>query len=445
MEYAVYAGVAAAGAAVYQGYKARQAPAELADMPEISVFSLLASFMRGEAYDEQFDRLYRPLLEEHGHARIWMRTRWEVVVGNPKHIREILAQAEKFLKRPPGGDPALRNLLAFKFFGSSNIAGTDGDEWRRHRKVANPAFKKQWETKMFGECGLELIDKLEEAGGAPVIVHTQFQRLTLDALGRGIFSYDFEAVKKGEKSHYLTLYNEIMGAAFNPIYFMIPILESIVPTRQYYHKRNDEFRQFLAGIIAQRRKELDEGIDSNDLLSLMIKASNSEEESQKLSDEEVLNDLALFFLAGHDTTANTLTSTFYYLARHPEIQQKARNEVLDAVGDNGELVVPTIEQLKLMPYINCIIKESMRIITTAVQLRRYCNETVTLSGGLVIPANTNVVVHNWAAHHDPDVFPEPEKFNPDRFSELHGVEDQTWMAFGSGSRMCKYFSPFSLF
>lgn len=98
-------------------------------------------------------------------------------------------------------------MLAYEFFGDNNIASTDGDNWRRHRRIANPAFKKTWGNEIFDNCVNEVIEKLTETNSEPIVVHSLFQKLTLDVLGRGLFSYDFEAVKKGELSYYLKMYN----------------------------------------------------------------------------------------------------------------------------------------------------------------------------------------------------------------------------------------------
>jgi len=189
-------------------------------------------------------------------------------------------------------------------------------------------------------------------------------------------------------------------------------------------------------LIQARKKELLQGSDGQDLLSMMIKSSLAEVEEARLTDEEVLNDIVIFFFAGHDTTANTLVSTFYFLAKYPEIQEKARHEIFSILGDTGSVIVPSTEQLKRMVYITGIIKESMRILPTVTRLRRHCATTTALSGGLTIPANSYVILLTWAIHHNPDIFPNPEEFVPERFEDVHGKQNQSSLAFSSGARMC---------
>ncbi|KAJ9076276.1 hypothetical protein DSO57_1027773 [Entomophthora muscae] len=363
-------------------------------------------------------------------ARQWNQGRWELVISDPQQAKDILAKADNFPKRMPG-NTSIKVMLAIKFLGFLNLASADGEEWRRHRRVANPAFKKTWSTAMFGGCTDNLIDLIKAANGSPLQVHGLFQRLTLDVLGKGLFSYDFEAISKGEENHYLRLYNDIMSAMMNPFYGIFPFLETLVPWRQAEHKKTQEFRDFIRGIIRTRKAELTDSHD--DLLSLMTRASAGEKEAN-LTEDEVISDICLFFLAGHDTTATTLTTIFYYLCIHPEIQAKARQEVNNVL--KGEKRIPTADELKKLHYIDLIIKESMRIITIVPQLRRYCREKHTLSNGFTIPEDTFLNLQMWNIHHDEKMYPDPNSFNPDRFLDSHGPEANQWMAFGNGSRMC---------
>ncbi|KAJ9067069.1 hypothetical protein DSO57_1003376 [Entomophthora muscae] len=408
-------------------------PKGMQHVPKIPVIDMFMSFARGEPFNQQFERLVQPVLREMGMVRIWMRGHWDLVITDAKLAQEVLANHNKFPKSPLGGDKQLSQTLVRKLFGESNVINSDGEVWRRHRKVVNVAFRKQWEPSLFGDCVLDLFSNIDGFGAKPIDIYNQLQRFTLDALGKGIFSHSFNALNDGKENYYFNIYNQLYKMIFDPVYFMLPFLERWVPSRQKGHRMKDEFRAFLKQVIASRKKEILDGFQANDLLSLMIKETLSQDSC--LSDEEVLNDTFVFFLAGHDTTANTLTSTIYYLSKHHDIQEHARQEVLAIVGDN-QVVCPTLEMIKSMEYINCIIKESMRIITTVSQLRRFCQEEFHVGDGTVVPAGSSVVIHNWTIHHNPEVYPEPDVFNPDRFMDPHGVQAQNWMAFGSGSRKC---------
>ncbi|KAJ9062777.1 hypothetical protein DSO57_1006845 [Entomophthora muscae] len=425
MSYIVYTGLAIVAAVAYYGYQAYKVPKELEHLPVVSFVKYLAATVAGESFEKKFERLYCDIMKKGLGARMWTQGRWEVHITDWAQTKDILYRTDDFLKRE---DSDINSSMLFtKYFGKSNIIFSDGDVWRRHRRVANPAFKKTWSTEMLQGCADELIQHLEERSGETIDVQLVLERLALDVLGRAMFSYDFEAVKKGESSKYLSLYLDLAVSMFNPAYIFMPVLERLIPSRKIVHDKNDEFRDFLKGIIQKGRSDIEAGIERDDLLSLMIHASIDD---CTLTDEEVVNDLAAFFFAGHDTTANTLATIIYFLSLHPEMQAKARNEV------KSVLNLPPSEQIKNMPYLNCIMRESMRIITTVPVLHRYCPKTTTLPGNLVIPGGNFVSIQSWALNHDPNVFPDPYTFNPERFADPQGIQAQKAMAFGGGSRMC---------
>ncbi|KAJ9076130.1 hypothetical protein DSO57_1029260 [Entomophthora muscae] len=424
----VYALVVVGAVATYKVYTMFAVPKELEFAPTISLWGSLLSLLWGESFEVRFENEVRPVLEKTGVARFWMQGKWDLVISDVQDVKEILAKNDVFLKRHKE-DSNLKVMLGRKIMGYTNILNSDGEEWRRHRRVANPAFRKAFSISVFNGCTQQLVELLCAEESRPQEVHTLFRHLTLDILGKGLFSHDFEAIAKGNESNDLKLYNEVMKALFNPLYFFFPFLERWVPSRKRSLEKGMEFRAFLRNIVQKRKQDLT--LDHDDLLSAFIKESMQE---GTFSDDDVINDLGVFFIAGHDTTANTLTTTFYYLSKHQDVQEKARAEVLRVL--KGKDQPPTYDELKEMTYIDCIIKESMRIVSTVAQLRRYCPKGEVLSSGFTIPKNTFVNLQMWMIHHDPKIFPEPYIFRPERFADAFGQQDAQWLAFGSGARMC---------
>jgi cytochrome P450 len=113
---------------------------------------------------------------------------------------------------------------------------------------------------------------------------------------------------------------------------------------------------------------------------------------------------------------------------------------LKVLDNPTELVTPTVDQLKRIPYLDMTIKESMRILTTAANIQRDTVKTHTLSNGLTIPKGTQVFFHLWGIHNNASAFPNPEKFNPERFSDTHNQESRNWQPFMTGPRSCKSIS-----
>jgi cytochrome P450 len=205
-------------------------------------------------------------------------------------------------------------------------------------------------------------------------------------------------------------------------------------------KKIEEFNNFIMGIITQRRQDLSAGkfLDSKDLLSTMLR-HDPDSPYEPLTDQELVHNINLFFFAGHDTTANTLTYVLYYLARNKEVQKKLRNEIYREMNlelDNKQINIPTLDQLKNMEYLNCVIKETMRISPAALQLGRKVTEDYPIpEENIVIPKDTLVLLSIYSILHDPAIYANPDEFNPERF--LNGRYDtDVYMPFGGGSRIC---------
>ncbi|XP_054712574.1 cytochrome P450 3A19-like [Uloborus diversus] len=158
---------------------------------------------------------------------------------------------------------------------------------------------------------------------------------------------------------------------------------------------------------------------------------------KKLSSVELVAQSILFLLAGYDTTASTLSFASYLLAINPDVQDKLFSEISDTLSStSGEL---NYEALQSMKYLDCVISETLRLYPPATRLERTADEDYELGVmGITIPKGMLVTIPSIALHKDPKYFPDPEKFNPDRFSpQERGKRDiYVYMPFGSGPRNC---------
>ncbi|KAJ2010808.1 hypothetical protein GGI06_004783, partial [Coemansia sp. S85] len=151
------------------------------------------------------------------------------------------------------------------------------------------------------------------------------------------------------------------------------------------------------------------------------------------------SNVGLFYVAGYDTTANSLSYVMLELARNPEIQKKARDIVLGVLGDNKD-VYPSDDQLKELGYLDLIVKETLRKNSILAEIRRRLSVPVQL-GPYTLPQGAIVSVDTWAIHYNPEYFPEPDRFVPERFAEEKNVELKssipfTFASFSNGSRQC---------
>ncbi|KAK9659902.1 hypothetical protein K7432_018309, partial [Basidiobolus ranarum] len=258
------------------------------------------------------------------------------------------------------------------------------------------------------------------------------QRLTLDALGKIGFGFTFNSLPDPE-GPYVTLYERLNVALGKILYMYIPFLDHPTnPIRSSDFESVEEFEKLLLEVVKKRMNqfESDQSFNENsDILSSMILASK-EENVHDFSERDLLEDLKIFFLAGHDTTANSLTSAIYYLAKHPDVQQKAREEVM------GTSKMPTHSEQQNMTYLTQVIKEVLRLCPSVVYLPdRYTKET-TQFDDFKVPPNTPLLVHIYGIHRNPQYWKNPDHFDPSRFDEGNEIVPGTWMPFGGGVRQC---------
>jgi cytochrome P450 len=181
-------------------------------------------------------------------------------------------------------------------------------------------------------------------------------------------------------------------------------------------------------IIAQHRANK---VDSGDLLSMLISARD--EDGGRMSDQQLRDEVLTFLIAGHETTALTLTWTWHLLAQHPEVERKLHQELDRVLGGR----VPEFADLPALTYTERVIKESMRLYPPAWSLARTVISDFELRG-YRIPAGANVVMSQWIMHRHPSYFPEPEKFDPDRWSpeKAQKLPRFAYFPFGGGPRQC---------
>jgi cytochrome P450 len=213
---------------------------------------------------------------------------------------------------------------------------------------------------------------------------------------------------------------------FHPIWRVL----SILPTRQ----RRQEARAMQAldtiifRIIDERRVS---GADKGDLLSMLLLAED--EDGSRKSTQQVRDEVISLFLAGHETTANLLTWTWYLLALHPEVADRLRQELAEVLGGH----LPGVRDVARLPYTAMIIKEALRLYPSAWIITREAIADVEI-GGYTLQAGSVVVISPYITHRHPRFYPDPGQFRPERFAP--GYEQSlprfAYFPFGGGPRIC---------
>ncbi|KAL1928190.1 hypothetical protein VTP01DRAFT_3106 [Rhizomucor pusillus] len=304
-------------------------------------------------------------------------------------------------------------------------------------------------VELFGDLSVKFFKRIDEHQGEPVSVIGLMERLTLDALARGLFAVDFHALDD-INSPYSNAYLNIKDSLRDLFLILFPQLDFLVKhissKRARLTRDVDALSNLLLDVAKKRRQEIQErraqGIvvpdNQKDLLTRIMEAELDGIDGMS-SDEDLRGNLAVFFLAGHETTANALSFAIYHLARYADVQEKARKQVIEVLGDEKRDVFPTAEQLKEMKYIDMIIKENLRLLGPADFLNaRYTLEDFN-AGDLFIPKGTLVSIDLSAIQLNPDLWDKPNDFIPERFEEGAEADQQkglAWLPFSNGGRQC---------
>lgn len=348
------------------------------------------------------------------------------LVASPDLAREVLVTQSSKLHKAQLDKQILR-----KFLGNGLLI-SDGDFHRRQRALAQPAFHTK-RIQAYGQVMVSYTERLLSQWQANHVlaIDAEMMRLTMFIVAKTLFDADVsaEAESAGQAIQ------ELQEAA-NREYkrsFSVPLW---IPT-----PNNRQFRRgaiilddIIAQIIADRRAKAQDGEveDTGDLLSMLLLARS--EDGQPMSDHQVRDEAVTLFAAGHETTSNALTWTWYFLSLHPDVEAKLHAELEEELSGRA----PAVEDLNHLPYTQMVLKESMRLRPPAWILNgRVAIEDIEL-GGYHIPSGSILFISPYQMHRLPQYFPDPEHFDPERFRPEREKElpRYAYMPFGGGPRVC---------
>ncbi|KAG2176951.1 hypothetical protein INT43_007605 [Umbelopsis isabellina] len=251
------------------------------------------------------------------------------------------------------------------------------------------------------------------------------------------FGFDFNAINNLD-GEWVTTYDDIADniADFQFLFLSTfdTTLLSLFPARQKHHNSVEKMDKLFYSVIEHKKKALSQAKTDVD------ERHDEDDKLEPLSSIELRDELVVFFLTGHDTTANTLTSAMYFLAVNLDIQKKARDEVLRILGDDYSDISPTLHQLKEFKYLNNVMKEAVRLALPAHSLIERTVSRDTEIAGTFIPKGSLVKANILGLHYNPNFWNEPAKFTPDRFCEGGELESRSsiysYLPFGGGYRQC---------
>jgi cytochrome P450 len=355
-----------------------------------------------------------------------------LIVNDPDLTRGIMTDPTDIYPKNDLMVGALEPLVGDSIFVSS------GDRWRRQRRMIDPAFSHMRLTRAFTSMSAAVNayeEHLKESAlkGLPFSLDLAMGHLTADIITRTVFSTSlesetakevFEAFSEFERS---VAHVELKRLIFDPPFKAIPQHDHVLDACK-------RIRHHLGALVDRHLAPATNGATCpfDDIASAVIAAEDSES-GARFSREELIDQLGVFFLAGHETTASALTWAFFIMATRPEVMARVREEVDCVVGDGPV----TFEHTKQLTYIRNLFKETLRLYPPITFIPRVAAEPVQI-GKHRVKKGAMIMIAPWVIHRHLDYWDDPDRFDPDRFSPEREktIRPGTYMPFGLGPRVC---------
>jgi cytochrome P450 len=342
-------------------------------------------------------------------------------VLKPEYIEQVLLTNQKNYPKPR----ALRNMLGPVL--GEGLLLSEGDFWRRQRRIAAPAFQHNRIAGLVDLMSAEAQTMAEQwrSKTEPFDVAAEMMALTFTIIARSMFSIDvaneIETVRR--------LANYVVSA--RPSSLDLLGLPQWIPRLhpKEFREAVKAFDALVARIIAERRAS---AADHGDLLSMLLSARDAET-GEGMSDRQLRDEILTIMLAGHETTANALSWCWYLLAEHPEAEARLHEELERVLGGRA----PRREDIPELKYTRMVIEETLRLYPPAFIIGRTAMDEDWI-GGVRIPPGAMIIVHPYITHRNPNLWPEPERFIPERFTPEETARRHrfAYLPFGGGPRIC---------
>ncbi|TCD65735.1 hypothetical protein EIP91_002264 [Steccherinum ochraceum] len=334
-----------------------------------------------------------------------------------------------------------------RLFGG-NIVASEGDEWKRYRKISAPSFSERNNRLVWDETVGVMNELFETVWGGKTEIESDHALLVTMPIALFVISaagFGRRMSWKEENGH-----SADDQLSFKDTWHDVSegfILKVLVPKwATHFNKRVrqahfafDELERYIKEMIESRRNEEDKE-ERHDLLTSLLAANDDDSDGHaRLTDEELLSNIFIFLAAGHETTAHSLCFTFGLLALYQDEQERAYQEIIKAIPDGRD---PTFHDLPSLSYVEAVINETLRMYPAVISLPKLCAEDTTVpmtsSSGethmIPIPAGATVHVHVLGLHYNPKYWEEPHQFNPSRF--LGDWPRDAFLPFSGGARSC---------
>jgi cytochrome P450 len=372
------------------------------------------------------------------------------LINNPDYIEKVLIYDHRNFKKG-------KRLQTAKAILGEGLVTSEGDFHNRQRRLIQPIFHpKQIMTysNIMTDYAVRVRNRWND--GAIVDISEEMMRLTLGIICKSVLNYDVEseAQEVGKALTTVRKYSKRLQSPIGHVLDKIPIL----PAPRRAREARKELDSLVYGLISDRRQQEEPDNDKrydDDLLSRLMQAQESNiadhvghndvlstsTSNEKMSDKQVRDEVMTIFIAGHETTSNALTWTFYLLSQYPDVERKLHDELELVLGNNSSNNagnrIPTADDIPKLQYTERVLRESMRLYPPVWTMGRYVENDYSV-GEYTIPAGSSILMSQYVMHHDPRYYEKPEEFNPNRWTDdfkAH-LPRFSYFPFGGGIRGC---------
>lgn len=356
-------------------------------------------------------------------ARLRIGPKTLYLFNHPDYAKHVLADNAANYHKGIGLIEARRAL-------GDGLLTSEGALWRKQRSVIQPAFQHKRIAEQAGVVAQEaaaLVSRLRaHEGGGPVDVTREMTTLTLGVLGRTLLDTDLSA--------FGSLGDSFEAVQDQAMFEMVSL--SMVPTwvplpkQLRFRQARQEQQRIVDQLVAHRSAR--PGSSADDVLSRLISSTRQEADAQ-VGQQRMRDELVTLLLAGHETTASTLSWTFYLVDRHHEVWERLHAEAVDVLGDR----LPSYPDLARLRYTTMVVEEAMRLYPPVWGLTRIAQQEDEI-GGWHVPAGADVMVCPYTLHRHPRFWDAPDRFDPDRFGPDRAASRPryAYIPFGAGPRFC---------
>lgn len=354
-----------------------------------------------------------------------------LVVSHPDLVEEVLVtRNQDYVKGT--------TLQRTRSFIGNGLVLSEGDFWRRQRRLMQPAFHRD-RIAAYGQDMVALTDRWVDRwrDGDARAIDDEMMGLTLQIVAKTLFNAEVTDEVAAISAATETILTHIQSRIENLFLFFLP--DSVpTPGNLRYQRAVRRLEQTVYRVIDTRRQAGDTA-DTGDLLSMLLLARD--DDGSPMTRAQLRDELMTLFLAGHETTALTLSWAFFLLAQHPTAYDRLLAEV-DAVLGGPAGRTPTVADLPRLPFTQGVIDESLRLYPPAAAVTRLATRPTEV-GGVRLPKRSQVIASQWVLHRDPRYFDDPDAFRPERWRAAEGQEPLArrlprfaFFPFGGGQRLC---------